>query len=187
MENEPPCLIIRLCRTKTTADGRGEKISSPVRIPQRLDWMRTGHYEFAGAIFHEGATPDHGHYTAACMVDPSAVDRSTGAYGYVHFNDSVATGKRWGFFQKREQQTQVYMMVYTRVARRAANQDTGGSLPFVVGAATEAFRRPAPVAEIIELDAGPRQLSAEQLSRIEANRQRAMALREAAAKRPRTS
>ena len=187
METEPPCLIIRLLRAKKTANGVGKKIRTPVSFPRRLDWMRSGPYGFVGAILHHGDTKDTGHYTAACMVDPSAVDRSTGRHGFVHFNDEGTSGQRWSFFQQRPQQKAVCTMVYTRVARRAANQDTGGSLPFVVGAATEAFRRPAPVAEIIDLDAGPRQLSAEQLSRIEANRQRAMALREAAAKRPRTS
>ena len=148
METEPPCLIIRLGRTGKTVDGLGEKISSPVSFPRRLDWMRSGHYDFAGAILHEGKTQNSGHYSAACMVDPSAVDRSTDRFGFAHFDDAAVKGKRWSFFQEREQQQNVYMMVYTRVARRVANPETGASLSYAVGEAMENFRERASFAQI---------------------------------------
>ena len=67
METEPPCLFISLGREQ-----RLENNSRPVSFPQRLTFLRTGIYEFAGAIFHAGECATSGHYTAVCVLDRDA-------------------------------------------------------------------------------------------------------------------
>ena len=145
METEPQCLIIRLIRAKGV--NGGIKRCDHVSFPLRLDWLRSGAFELAGAIFHHGDTPDGGHYTAACMVDPVAAARSASPSGYVHFNDAETRRiKSASFFRAVNQQRDVYMMLYTRVARREANgggpvashaPHTSSSLPYRVGGASE--------------------------------------------------
>ena len=134
METEPLCLLIVLQRS---ADSNGRlKNNRPVSFPPRLDFLRTGAYDFAGAILHVGETAIDGHYTAACAL------RREGKCDYAFFDDDKRpVMEKWDFFEDAAQMGQAYVHLYRR-SSYVAVQDSNGlplSLPYAVGACTETF------------------------------------------------
>ena len=134
METEPLCLLIVLQRS---ADSKGtQKNSRPVSFPSRLEFLRTGTYDFAGAIFHVGDTAVEGHYTAACAL------RRDGECDYAYFDDAkLPAFKKWEFLENPKQMAQAYVLLYTR-SSYVPVQDSHRlprELPYAVGAGTQSF------------------------------------------------
>ena len=83
LEKEPPvlCIVLRRGMQERNASGRivrEWKVCTPVICPRSIQFLRSGVYEFAGAVLHEGTSCDRGHYTAVCRV---------GQDEYAEFND----------------------------------------------------------------------------------------------------
>ena len=73
LEKEPPvlCIVLRRGMQERNASGRivrEWKVCTPVTCPRSIQFLRSGVYDFAGAVLHEGTRCDRGHYTAVCRV-----------------------------------------------------------------------------------------------------------------------
>ena len=141
LEKEPACLIIELNRIGRTGESPPKKITTPVRYPQTLDWMRTGEYKCASVIHHLGDTVDAGHYTATCMV---ANEPSRASVDYYHFDDdkSSSVGKTWKWLEESKQQRSASVLLYVRVSQKTEEKLSGPmGLQYVVGDQTHKLCR----------------------------------------------
>ena len=134
METEPLCLLIVLLRS---AGSKGmDKNNRLVSFPSRLEFLRTGAYDFAGAFFHRGDSTTSGHYTAACAL------RRDGEWDYAYFDDAKPPVlKKWEFLENAKQMAQAYVLLYTR-SSYVPVQDSHRlprELPYAVGLGTQSF------------------------------------------------
>jgi ubiquitin C-terminal hydrolase len=81
VEREPPVLFLRLLRFGNRGTGKFRfdevtrrhveiweefRLNCNIDIPERIDFLRSGPYQFAAALMHHGSSPRNGHYTALC-------------------------------------------------------------------------------------------------------------------------
>ena len=127
-EREPPVLVIVLERAWEEWLGprvisRG-KVLRGVPFPQRLDFLRSGPYSFAGVVRHLGRSARIGHYTATCRLDD----------GYCHFDDLSARRVAWRDVASPAAQKEAYLLVYTREGSWSDAVRTGVEcVPYVRG------------------------------------------------------
>ena len=127
LEREPPLLYVRLDRVHTD----GEKSHAAVDFPRYLR-QRSGLYECAGIIHHEGETCNSGHYTAIC--------RTSARGGYRHFDDAGVSDKSlsWNEVTRIKWQRTAHSLLYVRVdLSDAARADSQSTLPYAVGAESQ--------------------------------------------------
>ena len=129
LEREPPLLYVVLNRAHTTRARQGgaiqnHKSHAAVDFPRYLR-QRSGLYECAGIIHHEGETCNSGHYTAIC--------RTSARGGYRHFDDAGVSDKSlsWNEVTRIKWQRTAHSLLYVRVdlsgdARTDSLPYTGG-------------------------------------------------------------
>jgi hypothetical protein len=129
IEREPPLLFVAVDRGRELRTRNGQLIRrwkdpSLVAFPQRLGFMRSGEYEFCGAILHHGATPLEGHYTAICRLGPNA---------YGHFDDRGVNRLAWAEVETMQDIARdVYIILYARCSVRCGDDPTGAArVPYV--------------------------------------------------------
>ena len=118
LEREPSVLFLRLLRFNTvlhqaTGVYHEVRLDRLVDIPEKIDFLRSGEYHFAGAVLHHGAQSVRGgHYTALCWEGEAG-----GAGRYRLYNDGTV-----GALQPWAQACRVaglhrdaYLLAYTRV------------------------------------------------------------------------
>ena len=113
LEREPPVLFFRLKRFyEEIVDGarHGRKDRRRVRFPEVLDFMRSGEYQFAATLQHEGHSLSVGHYVATVWEGAEA-----GAKRYREYrDDDVGESLTWEALPLERLQADAYVLVYVR-------------------------------------------------------------------------
>ena len=67
LEREPPVLFFRLLRFRPSDDMLSEvRVNRAIALPEKIDFLRSGPYQFAAAVLHHGDNTGNGHYTTLC-------------------------------------------------------------------------------------------------------------------------
>ena len=113
LEREPPVLFFRLKRFyEEVVNGarRGRKDRRRVSFPEVLDFMRSGEYQFAATLQHEGGSLGAGHYVATVWEGAEA-----GVNRYREYrDDDVGESLAWGALPFQRLQADAYVLVYVR-------------------------------------------------------------------------
>ena len=129
LEREAPCLLIHVDRRQWDAQerpmldatGAEVKLHNRVQYQSQIEWgMKSGRYEFVGAVHHHGVGPGKsGHYTATCLQQRRRAGSREAARvddAYCHIDDSVVTSPlKWSDMTKASYQRSAFLLLYTRV------------------------------------------------------------------------
>ena len=121
LERDPPVLCMALMRGSQLHHGDGTvrnwKDKRPVWFSRTLNFMRSGFYEFLGAVLHLGDSADDGHYIAISRVS---------ANEFMLFDDARVQRYTWEQIQHSESFARsAYILVYTRGSLRDPAHPTG--------------------------------------------------------------
>ena len=107
-------LLFRLKRfyqeVARTGERRNRKDRRRVRFPEALDFMRSGEYQLAATVQHEGPELNTGHYVATLWEGAEA-----GANCYREYRDDVpGASLAWNALPLERLQADAYVLVYVR-------------------------------------------------------------------------
>ena len=113
LEREPLVLLFRLKRFyQEVVNGarRNRKDRRRVSFPEALDFMRSGEYQFAATVQHEGPELNRGHYVATLWEGSEA-----GVNCYREYRDDVlGASLAWEALPLERLQADAYVLVYVR-------------------------------------------------------------------------
>ena len=107
-------LLFRLKRfyqeVARTGERRNRKDRRRVSFPEALDFMRSGEYQLAATVQHEGPELNRGHYVATLWEGAEA-----GANCYREYRDDVpGASLAWNALPLERLQADAYVLVYVR-------------------------------------------------------------------------
>ena len=201
LEKEPSVLLIELQRGWAALDATQNvlehgKLTRPISFPEHLDFLRTGRYVLRGVLQHTGKSDDGGHYLTSCWLGR----RPDGRNEYGTFDDSAPVRRlTWQAMNIHRMRQNWTVLVYVRdgawdqavqdgpewtpYARGGSTLDVCGVSALAPGVAGDGLPAAVPAAAgvaaplqipVVERPEVRQELSAEEKSRVAANRAKAL-------------
>ncbi len=201
LEKEPSVLLIELKRGWAALDATRNvlehgKLTRPISFPEHLDFLRTGRYVLRGVLQHTGKSDVNGHYLTSCWLGR----RPDGRNEYGTFDDSAPVRRlTWQAMNIHRMREDWAVLVYVRdgawdqavqdgpewtpYARGGSTLDVCGVSALAPGVAGDGLPAAVPAAAgvaaplqipVVERPEVRQELSAEEKSRVAANRAKAL-------------